>query len=215
MKAIDRWLQRHRARVAGRWIPDGVRLLDIGCHQGEWLASLAPRLRCGVGIDPLAPPRTAGNLRLYRGEFPSDALRGEFDVITLLAVLEHLDDLPRVAERCRALLAPGGRIVVTVPSRAVDRILWVLRALRLIDGMSLEQHHGFHAADTVAIFEHEGLDCVWRRRFQCGLNHVYVFQRGVSSVWRASGAAERERGECVPTGMSIVSGADHATENER
>jgi SAM-dependent methyltransferase len=40
---------------------------------------------------------------------------GAFQVITLFQVLEHIAEFDLVLKLCRKLLAPGGRLVVTVP----------------------------------------------------------------------------------------------------
>ena len=63
----------------------------------------------------------------------------------MLAVLEHVQpaEQPVFAAACAKHLRPGGLLVVTTPAPAVDLILDVLTFLRLIDGMSLEQHYGF------------------------------------------------------------------------
>ena len=65
-----------------------------------------------------------------------------FDVITLLAVLEHVetDDLVVWRDACARLLEPGGLIVATVPSPRVDEILHTLMKLHVIDGMSVHEH---------------------------------------------------------------------------
>lgn len=177
MTALDRWLQRYRGRVAMQWIPRGARLLDVGCYQGEFLARVASRVHTGVGIDPRARPQVSGNTCLIRGTFPNDEIAGEFDAITFLAVLEHIPDQDRLVDACVSLLAPSGRLIITVPSPAVDSILSILVRLRLIHGMSLEEHHGYRPADTVKTFERAGLRCLCARRFQCGLNNLFVFER--------------------------------------
>jgi 2-polyprenyl-3-methyl-5-hydroxy-6-metoxy-1,4-benzoquinol methylase len=182
MKYIDRVLQRWRIRKAAPFIRRGDQVLDIGTADGA-LFRLVPSLGESVGVDPdlerdLVP--AFPNVRFYSGYFP-DALPApvKFDVITMLAVLEHVPTEKQVplAQACASHLKPGGRLVITVPSPAVDRVLDVLGALKLIDGMSLEQHYGFEAKTTPAIFSGHGLDLAVRQRFQLGLNNLFVFQK--------------------------------------
>ena len=168
-------MQRLRERIALPYIPEGARLLDVGCADGTLLRRVAPRIRDGVGIDPDAP---AGDPRLQRGLFPDDLrTSGVFDVITMLAVFEHFRDAdrPRVVDACRRLLRPGGRVILTVPSAAVDRIVDVLRTLRLAHGMDIESHHGYDPDQTPRHFA--GFRVVTHRVFELGLNHLYVLER--------------------------------------
>ena len=84
------------------------------------------------------------------GFFPDRRPAGSnWDAVTLLAVLEHIPRAQQgpMAETCHDLLVPGGRVIITVPARAVDTILAILRFLHLIDGMSLEEHYGFEPPD--------------------------------------------------------------------
>jgi SAM-dependent methyltransferase len=183
MKALDRFIQNRRVAQVRPYLPQGSRVLDIGCADGV-LFRRVPGLGDYVGLDcalmePVARPR----FRLIRGTFP-DALPNPepFDAITLLAVIEHIpaDELERLARACTAHLKPGGHLLITVPSALVDRILAVLRCLRLIDGIALEEHHGFSPAQTPALFAGPDLKLVKHRRFQLGLNNLFVFRRSVS-----------------------------------
>ena len=187
MTPLDRLLQRLRVRAALPHIPDGARLLDVGCADGHLLRVLDGRIRGGVGIDPDAVPAPGGELgprgapsgsRIVRGTFPDDLDEaGPFDVITMLAVFEHFSDAdrPRVVDACRRLLRPGGRVVMTVPAPAVDRIVDVLRALRLAHGMDIDSHHGYRPERTAEQFS--GFRVVRHERFELGLNHLYVLER--------------------------------------
>jgi hypothetical protein len=81
------------------------------------------------------------------------------------------------ATGCHRLLEPGGALVVTTPSPYVDQILDALLFLRIIDGMSLEEHHGFDPRETPRIFGDAGLSLETWTRFQLGLNHLFVFRK--------------------------------------
>lgn len=174
MTPLDRALQRMRERAAMRHVPRGARLLDVGCDDGSLSRRLGAALREYVGIDPHAP---AGDPRLQRGRFPDDLRAdGPFDAIAMLAVFEHFaeDDRARVVEACRRLLRPGGRVILTVPSPLVDRIVELLRAMRLAHGMDIEQHHGYRPEDTARHFA--GFRLLAHEPFELGLNHLYVFE---------------------------------------
>ena len=181
MTSVDRLLQRWRIRVAGREISSGSRVLDIGCFDGALFHLLGRKLASGIGVDPLATPGSLdARFELRRGTFPAVIAGTEpFDAITLLAVLEHVPeaDLPDFAAACNRHLRPGGIVVATVPAPSVDRVLSVLLALRLIDGMSLEEHHGFRPESTAPVFVAAGFELRRHRRFQLGLNHLFVFER--------------------------------------
>lgn len=179
MKALDRYLQRLRCDQADRFIRNGDRLLDVGCFDRVLLERVAPRVRRAVGIDPLAIPYHAGNVEVLKASIPGDHpfAPGDFDCITLLAVLEHIREKDALARECFRLLAPGGRVVITVPHPRVDDLLALLHRLRLIDGMSLEEHHGYDVRQTPAIFTGAGLALHTARAFELGLNRLFVFEK--------------------------------------
>jgi len=184
MKAIDRLLQRWRISKVKPYVAPGSRLLDIGCADGELFRRISS-VGEGVGVDPDLATRTAPlpNAVLVKGLFPRDLPdHRPFDVITLLAVIEHV---PPEAQRALALecadhLKPGGHLVVTVPSPFVDYILAALKWLRLIHGMALEQHYGYDPGQTATLFAVGGLELIRARRFQLGLNNLFVFKKHAS-----------------------------------
>lgn len=180
MKRFDRMLQRWRLSVARPYIKRGDKLLDIGCYDGQ-LFKHVDGLSLGIGIDPGAA-RTfeEGNIRVIRGLFPQDVPDvGPFDCITMLAVLEHIlpKDQESLANGIFKHLKPGGFLMVTVPSTHVDYILHILKFFRIIDGMSLEQHHGFNPDESPEIFKRAGMELHARKSFQFGLNNLFVFRK--------------------------------------
>jgi hypothetical protein len=181
MTLVDRLLQQWRMKVGLRWLEGDVRVIDVGAHEGELFDALGERLRFGFGIEPLClSALEAARFRIEPGLFPAMRPREkEWDAITMFAVLEHIPRTEHVAlaDACFDLLRVGGRVVITVPSKAVDHILWMLRSLRIIEGMSLEQHFGFEVTETLTIFSPPRFRLLRHRRFQLGLNHLFVFEK--------------------------------------
>ncbi len=181
MKTADRFLQAWRLRAGMPWLGTDIRLVDVGAHQGELFEALGRRLRIGFGIEALPHcERQTTRYSIHRGYFPAvKPETKEWDALSMFAVLEHIPRAQHVAlaDACFDLLRPGGRVVITVPSKWVDHILVVLRSVRLIDGMSLEEHFGFDVANTQAIFSPPRFKLRRHRRFQLGLNHLFVFEK--------------------------------------
>ena len=181
MKYLDRVLQRLRIAKARPFVAPGSRVLDIGSLDGALFQDLGIPLGGAMGIDPtLRESRRIGDVPLIAGWFPKDMPAVEpFDAIVMLAVLEHFaeGDYASLREGCVQFLKPGGHLIITVPSPKVDYILKVLLALRLIDGMSLEEHHGYDVRETTRIFPPPAFELVKHQRFQLGLNNLFVFRR--------------------------------------
>jgi len=205
MRWLDRALQRWRFLLARPWIPAGSRVLDIGTHQGELLRSLGGRIQASLGLDPLARPQQAARFRVLpaRFEVPAPFRDASFDVVVLLATLEHVPEKEGLIQECHRLVRRGGRVIVTVPSPYVDHLIAALSALRLLDGMSLEQHHGFDPAATPSLFLAAGFSLEHSQRFQLGLNHLFVFNKPLRTAGPARAAAVTPSPNCRQGGPAL------------
>jgi SAM-dependent methyltransferase len=88
------------------------RVLDIGCGMQPFRHMLGPRVDHYVGVDrpgELTRPTIVGSAEALP---VPDAT---FDVVMCTMVLEHVVDPRKVLAEARRVLAPGGRIVLTVP----------------------------------------------------------------------------------------------------
>jgi len=116
---------RRRLSKGLRLLPKGlhpVRLLDVGCSSG---ALLAVALSMGIdatGVEPAERPAEAARakgLNVYRGYLNELRFRdAQFDVITLLELLEHLTDPLVMLRECARILSVGGILVVNTPNSA-------------------------------------------------------------------------------------------------
>ncbi|MFE5776129.1 class I SAM-dependent methyltransferase [Brachybacterium sp. NPDC056505] len=110
--------------------------LDVGCGRGGLLAELAPWFDRVEGIDRDAGMREAAARRT--ADVPQvdvldtrlEDLEGPFDLITMIAVLHHLD-LEQALTRVRDLLAPGGRFLCVglAPPASVRDHAWDMASM--------------------------------------------------------------------------------------
>lgn len=181
LRPLDRLLRTWRIRKVKPYLASGCSVLDIGCHDGALFRAYSDRISRGVGLDPLLERSgSLGRFRFVSGTFPSPLVDDErFDVITLLAVLEHVEpsELPSWQQACERLLSPGGYVVATVPSPRVDAVLDVLTRFRLIAGMSIDEHHGFDVSAVPSLFPSPAFELTVHRRFEFGMNNLYVFKK--------------------------------------
>lgn len=181
MTIIDKLLQRWRISKAAKFIPKNCQLLDVGCHQGEMLFLLRKKIKHGVGIDPLCTKISPyENIELFAGNFPATLPKTQqFNAITALALVEHIpeQDLPAFFQNCFHHLLPNGLLICTIPDEKVDKILSILTKLRLVKGMSLEEHHGFKVEDTPKLAASAGFQLLKHHQFQLGMNNLIVFQK--------------------------------------
>lgn len=97
---------------------DGGRILDVGAGVGMFLRSLSDSWeRYAVeGSEVTRSELEASGIKVFRDLSEGAQFNaGAFQVVTLFQVLEHIAEFDLVLGLCRKLLAPGGRLVITVP----------------------------------------------------------------------------------------------------
>src|SRR2546428_10210527 len=108
--------------VMSRWLGlrTGARVLDVGCGTGAVLEALASGLEAyGTDTSPLAIDlcRQRGLTNAFCGTLEAVPRHGlTFDLVTLLDVVEHLDDDLGLLRQAQRSLKAGGWALVTVPA---------------------------------------------------------------------------------------------------
>ena|SRR5690625_937685 len=155
IRAAGRWLERANDRHPWNhndhfhpWILRSLpaapaRVLDVGCGRGELVAALAGRAGIVEGIDPDAAmayatatrfqsdPRVRIARRTLTEQVADPTRAGQYDAVTMVASLHHMDMSTALTE-ARALLRPGGRLLIvtlTRPRTPADHAWDVLSAL--------------------------------------------------------------------------------------
>lgn len=151
---LEGFLAKKRASLADRFIPDwcakGGRILDMGC--GSYPYHL---INSGFseryGVDKSISERDYESLRqdnIHIRQFNVED--GErlpfddqfFDVITMLAVLEHIEppDVIRVLSDVFRLLKKDGVFILTTPPPWTDRLLLIMAGLGLVSAEEIKDH---------------------------------------------------------------------------
>jgi SAM-dependent methyltransferase len=119
-------------------IPEGMRVLELGCSTGELLAELKPSF--GVGVDLSASAieearRVYPSYTFLAGDIEApgfiESLRGPFDYIVLVDTLGSLDDCQLMFENLHKLCTRETRLIIGYFSHLWYPLLKLAEALRL------------------------------------------------------------------------------------
>ncbi len=130
-----------RTRILLDWIGANQRVLEIGCSTGYISRQLVERACSVVGVEIDAA--AAELARKYcssvhvldlNGDIWLNEVGRDFDAILLADVLEHLVDPARVLQQVRHLLAPSGRVVISLP----NVVHWITRAKLMLGRFDYE-----------------------------------------------------------------------------
>jgi len=140
-------------------IPEGSRVLDVGCGTGA-ITTLIRDLRRAdvVGIEPhpdRARRASERGLNVLCGIYSDDVPKklGTFDAILFADVLEHLVDPIELLEKVKPALSPGGIILASIPNVAH----WSIR-LRLLAGKFEYKSTGIMDATHLRWFTRSGVE---------------------------------------------------------
>jgi len=117
----------------------GKRVLDIGCGTGELAFYVAQQGADEVvGIDYSPSAITVAKDSYARTNLMFECMdvsniSGTFDVITIVGVLEHIDEPLALLHKAKKLLRPKGSIIVTCPNWSNPRG-YILQTLRFLFG---------------------------------------------------------------------------------
>lgn len=132
---ISRWALGDRLSVSLEMIPEDARsLIDLGCGEGHFLAMIEKRFPktslTGVDLSDeniLRASKLLSRAKLIEADashtkFPSSS----FDVVSVLEVLDHVEDDGALLLEARRLLKPKGVLIISAPdsSKLIWNLVW-------------------------------------------------------------------------------------------
>lgn len=160
------WVERHIAAIVARRKPKGGRFLEVGCGYGALLEALSTQPLELHGLELSETAAAYARARVPAASIQTGPIEdaafppASFNVIALIAVLEHVKDPRAVLERLAALLAPGGLLIVQVP---YPRPYITLKRIfpRLPVSFEAPRHlYGFSPATLERYFREAGLTAI-------------------------------------------------------
>jgi len=99
---------------------------------------------------------------------------GFFDVVTMLAVFEHIEpaDLVSTLKEVNRVLKPQGVYILTTPAAWTDHLLKILAKLKLVSKEEIEEHKDtYNHKKIVGLLKGAGFD---EGKIQCGYFEAYM-----------------------------------------
>lgn len=177
---LDNFIAGLRERHIRRFINKESIICDIGCgDDASMLIRLAPLIKKGVGINPrieIDRVSLPSNIELRELFLPSriPVADSSVDIVSMLAVLEHLTEVDKILLEVRRILKPGGIFFFTTPTPVAKPLLEFLAfKLGVISAEEIRDHkHYFSKKDLVDALIRAGFrqDRIKHNFFEFGLN---------------------------------------------
>ncbi len=148
--------KRLRSRAVLALMEPRQRHLDIGCGDG-FLLKRSPCREC-YGLDEIYGDTFTDSL-----PFPDQY----FNYVTMLAVVEHLDDAGWAFWEVHRVLRPGGVFILTTPKR------WAAGILRMVDRNIGDAYKVYFDRDSMARWTEGLFEVSHYRPFMLGLNQLF------------------------------------------
>jgi 2-polyprenyl-3-methyl-5-hydroxy-6-metoxy-1,4-benzoquinol methylase len=178
LEPILRWM---RLRQVMPHIERNSNVLDIGCGRSyAFLRSIAPHINQGIGIDfKVEQDIEIANIKTQKQILDKDLPFAEasFDVVTMLAVLEHIENEQEILSEVHRVLVPNGKLILTVPSIWAQPVLEFLAyKLKLVSKDEIQDHKRYYTYDKLkqVLVENTGFQKFRHRYFQLWMNNFCV-----------------------------------------
>ncbi|MDD2646403.1 MAG: class I SAM-dependent methyltransferase [Patescibacteria group bacterium] len=179
---LEEVLRRLRVNKIKKYIKNGAVVCDIGCGQSAFLLkSIKNSISKGYGFDKKIDNLKKDNLEICHSNLakeinlPSNSI----DVITLLAVLEHVEYPEDILKDCYRPLKDSGRIIITTPApRSKNLLEFLAFKFNILSQEEIGSHlRYFNLSELKDLLIKLGFKIVKAQQFQFGFNNFIVAQK--------------------------------------
>ena len=160
---LEKFLQLLRFRRVFPYANSGSKVLDIGCgYNGALLSMLSSNISEGVGIDvSVSKKKVAHNIKLITQK-KAGLQKNHFDLVTCLAVVEHLENPKFLLTTAHKSLKKNGVLLITTPSPIAKPILEFLAfKLGIVSKQEIKDHRKYYSKEEL---ENLIFSCGFRRK---------------------------------------------------
>lgn len=186
---FEKLLAKERAKVANSLIPNEFRkgaILDIGCGSFPYFLS-STQFSKKFGIDSVIHKKDflENKINLKTVDIENEKLpfkTGEFDVVVMLAVFEHVRDekLNFLLKDVKRVLKNNGLFIMTTPASWSAPVLWALSRIGLVSKIEIDDHKNFNSPNRIReILKNSGFSPNKMRNgyFEFYLNTYFVAEK--------------------------------------
>lgn len=147
------------------FVPEGKKVLEVGCSTGDLLAALKPSYGMGVDISPKMIERSKEkypSLHFYVGTIQDITVEEKFDYIILSGLIGDLEDIQTFLQSLKRFCTPDTRIIIEYYSYLWQSVLRIAEVLGL--KMPKREHNWLTFYDINNFLELAGFETIKQER---------------------------------------------------
>lgn len=181
---LSNYLIRKRVDAIRPYLKDKMRILDIGCGIFRWQNLLSPKVEY-IGIDYEESitryNKNHFNYQFFTTNVETDELdfyNQDFDLIIMVAVLEHFNRPDVVLRKLKKMLNSNGILAMTTPHPGGDFILNYGAKIKIFSQDKHMHHKLLNFKAIQCLTDSTGYKIIEYKRFLYGLNQLVILMNG-------------------------------------